>query len=295
MTPARLPDGVLGMARRGPDWADWVYRLPKLLSDLLEEWQLRMDGWMMHGFVALVVPVRTAGDTPAVLKVSFPEEETEHEHLALQHWAGRGAVRLLRADPKRSAMLLERLHQERLDLVGDLEACEVVAGLYGLVHVAALPQLRPLTTYVARSVDRLAALPRNAPLPRRLVEQAITLAGDFAKDQATTGTMIHGDLHYLNVMAADRAPWLVIDPKPLDGDPHYEPAPMLWNTRTGIWPRSIPACPAGWTWIAMARLAATAVTEATMPGATVCIQDSTACWCCPGIPSTKLGYAPSST
>lgn len=229
MTPARLPDGVLGMARRGPDWADWVYRLPKLLSDLLEEWQLRMDGWMMHGFVALVVPVRTAGDSPAVLKVSFPEEATEHEHLALQHWAGRGAVRLLRADPKRSAMLLERLHQERLDLVGDLEACEVVAGLYGLVHVAALPQLRPLTTYVARSVDRLAALPRNAPLPRRLVEQAITLAGDFAKDQATTGTMIHGDLHYLNVMAADRAPWLVIDPKPLDGDPHYEPAPMLWT------------------------------------------------------------------
>jgi streptomycin 6-kinase len=41
--------------------------------------------------------------------------------------------------------------------------------------------------------------------------------------------MIHGDLHYENVLAADREPWLAIDPKPMSGDPHYELAPMLWN------------------------------------------------------------------
>lgn len=41
--------------------------------------------------------------------------------------------------------------------------------------------------------------------------------------------MIHGDLHYENVLAGDREPWLVIDPKPVSGDPHYELAPMLWN------------------------------------------------------------------
>jgi streptomycin 6-kinase len=41
--------------------------------------------------------------------------------------------------------------------------------------------------------------------------------------------MIHTDLHYANVLAGDREPWLAIDPKPLDGDPHYEVAPMLWN------------------------------------------------------------------
>ena len=41
--------------------------------------------------------------------------------------------------------------------------------------------------------------------------------------------MIHGDLHYENVLAADREPWLVIDPKPMAGDPHYEVAPLLWN------------------------------------------------------------------
>ncbi len=225
----RLPDGVLGMARRGPDWAGWVERLPALVEGLLEEWELSTDGWMMHGFVALVVPVRTTGGRPAVLKVSFPDEESEHEHLALQHWGGRGAVKLLRADPHRAAMLLERLHPERLVDLWDVEACEVVAGLYGLLHRPALPQLRLLSTYVDRWADQLAELPRSAPLPRRLVEQAISLSRGFVRDPATNGTLIHGDLHYENVMAADREPWLAIDPKPMSGDPHYEIAPMLWN------------------------------------------------------------------
>jgi streptomycin 6-kinase len=217
------------MAHRGPDWADWVDRLPALLAGLLEEWELSNDGLLMHGFVAVVVPVRTAGGTPAALKVSFPDEESEHEHLALQRWGGRGAVRMLRADPHRSAMLLERLHQERLIEPWDLEACEIVAGLYGLLHVPALPQLRLLTSYVERWARQLEALRRNAPLPRRLVEQAISLSRDFVADPASVGTMIHGDLHYENVMASDRAPWLAIDPKPMSGDPHYELAPMLWN------------------------------------------------------------------
>jgi streptomycin 6-kinase len=217
------------MAGRGPAWADWVDRLPGLLAGILEEWELNVDGSLLHGFVAVVVPVRTSSGRPAVLKVSFADDETEHEHLALQRWGGRGAVRLLRADPHRAAMLLERLHPERLDEMWDLEACEVVAGLYGLLHVSALPQLRLLTSYVDRWAGQLAALPRSAPLPRRLVEQAVSLARDFATDPGSTGTLVHGDLHYDNVLAADRAPWLVIDPKPVNGDPHYEPAPMLWN------------------------------------------------------------------
>jgi len=217
------------MARRGPDWADWVARLPGLLTGLLGEWELSSDGLLMHGYVAVVVPVRTTGGTPAALKVSFPDEESQHEHLALQCWGGRGAVRMLRADPHRSAMLLERLHQERLLELWDLEACEIVAGLYELLHVPALPQLRPLTSYVERWAGEMEALPRNAPLPRRLVEQAISVSRDFVADPGSVGTMIHGDLHYENVMASDRAPWLAIDPKPMNGDPHYELAPMLWN------------------------------------------------------------------
>lgn len=226
----RLPDGVLGMAGRDESWADWVDRLPDINDALLAEWELTVDGWPMHGYCSLVVPVRTPDRTPAVLKITYDgDDESEFEHLALQRWGGRGAVRLLRADPRRRAMLLERLHLQDLRDTWDVEACEVVAGLYRQIHVPALPQLRPLTSYVERWGRDLAGLPRSAPLPRRLVEQAVSLGRDFVADPASTGTMIHGDLHYFNVLAADRAPWLVIDPKPMSGDPHYEPAPMLWN------------------------------------------------------------------
>jgi streptomycin 6-kinase len=62
-----------------------------------------------------------------------------------------------------------------------------------------------------------------------MVEQAISLGRAFLQDEASVGRIIHGDLHYENVLAADREPWLLIDPKPMSGDPHYEVAPMLWN------------------------------------------------------------------
>ena len=225
-----IPPGVQSFAIRGPDWADWVDRLPRLAEDVLVEWELVVDGPPMHGFCSLIVPVRTTSGGPAVLKVTDDgNEESQHEHLALQHWGGRGAVRLLRADPRRRCLLLERLDLQDLTALWDLEACEVVAGLYSRLHVPAPPQLRTLTSYVERWNRDLAALPRNAPVPRRLVEQATALGRDFLADPATTGRMVHCDLHYANVLAGDREPWLAIDPKPVSGDPHYEVAPMLWN------------------------------------------------------------------
>jgi streptomycin 6-kinase len=217
------------MAARDGDWARWVESLPGSAQGLLEEWQLALDGPAQHGYCSLVLPVRTPAGRPAVLKVGFPDDESEHEHLALRHWAGRGAVQLLRADPRRRALLLERLHPEQLTAVDDIEACEVVAGLYHRLHVPAPPQLRRLTDRLGRWVARLSALPRGGPLPQRLVEQALSIAHDLGADPGTDGVLVHGDLHYENVLAADRDPWLVIDPKPLSGDPHFEPAPMLWN------------------------------------------------------------------
>lgn len=224
-----LPEAVLSMADRGPRWAAWVDALPTTTAGRLDQWSLTRDGAPLSGHCSLVLPVRTADGTPAALKIGFPDDESEHEHLALRRWAGAGAVRLLSADPHHRALLLERLHSEDLTTVWDIEACEVVADLYRRIHVPAMPSLRTLASSVERWTAELQALPRSAPIPRRLVEQAIALGRDLAADSATSGTVIHTDLHYQNVLAADRDPWLVIDPKPVNGDPHYELAPMLWN------------------------------------------------------------------
>lgn len=220
----------MAFAAREAAWAQWLDALPRLVRDIVEEWELGYDGAPTHGQCALVVPVRTATGRPAVLKVAWPHDEEEHEHLALQALQGNGTVQLYRADPRRHVMLLERLHAgEDLTTVEDLEACEIVASFYKRIHIPALPQLRTLTSYIARWTAGLEQLPKDAPIPRRLVEQAISLGRSFAEDEASVGTMIHGDLHYENVLAADREPWLVIDPKPMSGDPHYEVAPLLWN------------------------------------------------------------------
>ena len=75
---------------------------------LFEEWQLNGAGEPWSGTAARVWPVRTAEGSDAVLKLGFPHPEAAHEHLALRAWDGDGAVRLLRADPHRWALLLER-------------------------------------------------------------------------------------------------------------------------------------------------------------------------------------------
>lgn len=217
------------MAGRGPDWQQWVDGLSARADDQLRRWELRADGAPMYGAASLVLPVLSAQRRRAVLKLSFPDDESEHEHLALRRWGGDGVVRLLSADPPRRALLLERLEAADLTALDETDACRVIAGLYRRIHVPALPQLRTLTSCLEEWTAALAALPRNAAVPHRLVEQAIAHGRDFASDPATTGTLIHTDLHYANVLAAQREPWLVIDPKPLNGDPHYELAPLLWN------------------------------------------------------------------
>ncbi|MGW4843192.1 aminoglycoside phosphotransferase family protein [Nocardia brasiliensis] len=60
--------------------------------------------------------------------------------------------------------------------------------------------------------------------------------------------LLHWDLHYENVLAATRAPWLAIDPKPSPGIPGstcFPPSTAASSPMT-LWPsmfRVVPACP----------------------------------------------------
>ena len=224
-----IPAGLQSQRELGDDWGRWLDRLPRLTSDLLDEWHLTQTGEALHGFCSIVVPVADADGRPAGLKVSFDgDEESLHEGLALQKWGGRGAVRLARADPHRRALLLDWLPGPDLGDAWDVEACEVVGGLYRQLHVPALPQLATVASYVERWLRELDELGRDLPVPRRYVEQALSLGPDLLADDRPQ-VVVHGDLHYVNVMADAAGEWLAIDPKPMAGDAHYEPAPMLWN------------------------------------------------------------------
>ncbi len=228
-----LPAAVTAMSARGPQWAAWVDSLPATADRARQHWNVRPDGAPAHGHCSLVIPVRTDDGSPAMLKIGFPDEESAHEHLALRRWGGRGAVRLLSADPHHRVLLLERLDTADLTGVSEEQACHVVADLYRTLHVPALPALRPLSFFVDRWTAELAAMPRSAPIPHRLVDEAVVLGRDLIAGDALSDRVIHTDLHYANVLAGRDSDvgqqWLAIDPKPVNGDPHYEIAPMLWN------------------------------------------------------------------
>jgi streptomycin 6-kinase len=207
---------------------DWLQTLPGLLRDLLDEWELEPTGRSMSGFCSVVIPVRVleTGD-PAVLKVTWPHPEAATEALALQTWNGHGAVRLVRADPARFALLLERLDTRDLTDVPIDDACAVIGDLLATLRKPPHPRVPRLTDYAGRQAQELHAAP--PVIPRRYLDQAAALARELVARPPSEERLLHTDLHYANVLAAERGPWLAIDPKPMAGDPAFEVAPALWN------------------------------------------------------------------
>ncbi|MFD7991172.1 aminoglycoside phosphotransferase family protein [Streptomyces mexicanus] len=210
----------------------FVAELPGRAAAFLRRWELRRDGPAMYGVCALVLPVVRAEGTPAVLKLQLLDEENAGEPAALRAWDGDGAVRLLAHDAPTCTLLLERLDAARtLAHVPDSrEAVEVIGAL--LARLTA----RPAPAGLRRLGDIAAALlERTPPALRRVTDRAdrrllADCAAALREVAAEPGDrLLHWDLHYDNVLAAHRADWLAIDPKPLAGDPGFELLPALAN------------------------------------------------------------------
>lgn len=208
--------------------------LPEQVAALCNQWSLEPDGAVMHGGLSLVVPVKRASEA-CVLRVAWPHGETALEVIALQTWAGRGAVRLLEVDDSADALLLERLDATRSLNTLPLEPALRVAGrLLRRLAVAAPTGVPPLSAHAVQSSQRFAgnwdALGR--PFSKRLLEAARFNAAQLAPDAQRL--LIHYDLYDDNVLAGSREPWLAIDPKVIAGDAEYGIAQMLWRRLASI-------------------------------------------------------------
>jgi streptomycin 6-kinase len=210
----------------------WIAALPRLAAEVLDRWALCWDGPPRHGMGALVLPVIRADGTPAALKLQPVNEENAGEPVGLRIWNGDGVVRLLDHEPHTGSMLLERLDGARSlsTIHDDIAALQILAELMArLVAVPAPAGLRHLSDIAAAMLDEVptAVTALGDPAERRFVRTCASAVAELIGEPGDR--LLHWDLHYDNILAAQREPWLAIDPKPLAGDPSFELLPALDN------------------------------------------------------------------
>ena len=201
--------------------------------DWPQDWDLELGEPYVAGAGGHTVRAELPDGTPAVLKLSHPHRESEHEAEALARWDGEGAIRLLARDGW--ALLLERCEPGvPLSRLGSDQALTVLIGLLPRLWVPAGAPFRPLedeaTWWLSYLRERWEQAGR--PFERRLLDAAADALGSVAGTQGEQ-VLVHQDLHGENVLAAQREPWLAIDPKPLAGEREFALAPIIRSAELG--------------------------------------------------------------
>jgi streptomycin 6-kinase len=218
-----------------PEGRAWLKQLPADRDACAAAWSLELGEPFAYAFASLSIPATRADGTDAVLKLQFPDRESEHEAAALRAWDGRGAVRLLEHDPERHAMLLERcLPGTPLAEVEPEAALDVAVGLFPQLWIPAGDGFRSLVDEAAWWAGYLPDRWRTAgePFERELLDAALDAIGTLSAIQPEH-VLVNQDLHADNILRAEREPWLAIDPKPLAGERAFGVAPLVRGHELG--------------------------------------------------------------
>ncbi len=219
------------------DLDDWIAALPVVVSDLAKRWQLHLDApYEPGGQCSWVAPVRTAAGEELVLKVGWHHPEAAHEADGLRVWDGDGAVRLHEAETfdHTCALLLERC-TPGTPLGRSMSEPEQDVIVAGLLHrlwkqPPAGHPFRALWTMCDEWADEFERDLARSPggVDPGLAREAMMLFRQLPRT-AEHDVLLCTDLHAENVLAAEREPWLVVDPKPYVGDPTYDPLQHMLN------------------------------------------------------------------
>ncbi|MGS2618041.1 aminoglycoside phosphotransferase family protein [Micromonospora sp. LZ34] len=235
-----IPSG-LDWVRGSPAGRAWLAALPERLAACVERWSLRVGPPFAYAFASLALPAELPDGTPAVLKLQYPEPDSEHEATALDRWAGGGAVRLLRHDPARRALLVERCEPGTpLHAAPPEEALGVLVELLPRLWRPAGAPFTPLAEEAAGWAERLPVKWDRAgrPYERRLLDAALGVLVELVPSQGEP-VLVNQDLHAGNVLRAAREPWLVIDPKPLAGEREFGVASLVRGAELGHSPAAV--------------------------------------------------------
>ena len=211
----------------GAEGRAWLTALPSIVDELSIRWGLTLGPPFEGGCVGYVAPAERRNGQQVVLKVSFVDEETRHEADALSVWNGNGAVLVLEADPGRGGILLERAkpgtllgdHPDRDHAISI--ACRLLHRLWQpLADPHPFLSVRDLALRWGRELpDRFDNL--SQPFDETLLTRATDLCEELSRS-TDEPVLANRDFHLWNILAAQREPWLLIDPKPLVGERAFD-------------------------------------------------------------------------
>jgi streptomycin 6-kinase len=222
----------------GPEWEAWLAALPDRVERLSARWGLDLDEpFEPGGKCSWVAPGIDADGRAVVLKVAWRHTEALHEAEGLAALGGQGAVELHAFEhlaDDTTALLLERCHPGT-ELRGRPEAEQhvVITDLLRSVWAVGLPCDHPFRPHSVMADDWSARAEAHLDAdPGRfdagLAREGLALFRELART-GPTEVLLFTDLHAGNVLSGQRCPWLLIDPKPYVGDPHYDVLQHLLN------------------------------------------------------------------
>ena len=232
-----IPERLAATCRQTPGASAWLAALPKTVRELQARWSLAIGSPFDHGEIscAWVAPVIRADGSNAVIKVSMPHFEAAHEIAGLRFWNGDPTVRMLEADDRLDAFLMERCEPgTHLRARPEAEHDVVIASLLKrLWRRPDNPQpFRTLSAMIARWSDETRAASAQWA-DASLVQDGLRLFDELAQPRRDD-VLLATDLHAGNVLYDERHGWVVIDPKPFVGDPAYDATQHLLNCRDRV-------------------------------------------------------------
>ncbi len=146
--------------------------------------------------------------------------EADEEAEALRLWNGNGAARLLRRDPSRRALLIERITPGMdISQLPEDEATTIAVQVGMRLWQPAGSPFRNVLDHVPGWLDRADGAGRAlVPLARSLL-----VGGTRAS------TLVHGDFHHHNILDGGGGRYIAIDAKPMLGEPEYDVFSFLRN------------------------------------------------------------------
>ncbi|MGW7527376.1 aminoglycoside phosphotransferase family protein [Streptomyces sp. NPDC054783] len=225
--PPRL---VRALGETAPAGDDWLAQLPATAERAVARRELTVERVQVPGGrSSLVVLVRRADGSPAVLKLAPPRARPESERAALAHWGGLGAVQLLEADAEDGALLLERLHPDvSVRSLPEAKALLEAAGTLRRLWVEP-PAGHAFESVAERTGRQAAAMRAGAEADAEvapLVDAALAAREELLA-APPEHRLLHGTFRQSKVLAGERMPWLAVGPDPVVGECAFDLARLV--------------------------------------------------------------------